>query len=58
MGSPRTGGSASSGKHVDGGGDGRGSGSELVGTLDAREVDLYGGGHGGGHWCPWALVVV
>jgi hypothetical protein len=29
-----------------------------VGTLDAREVDGYLGGHGGGHWCPWALVVV
>lgn len=58
MGSPRTGGSASSGKHVDGGGDGRGSSSELFGTFDAREGDVDRGWECGGHWCSGWLVVV
>jgi len=58
MGSPRSGGSASSGKHVDCSSDGRGSGGELLGTLNAGEVDGDLGWHGGGHWCPSWLVRV
>jgi len=58
MGSPRSGGSASSGKHVDCSSDGRGSGGELLGTLNAGEGHADGGGHGSGHWCSWWLVGV
>jgi len=39
MDSPLSGGSVSSGEHVDGGSDGRGSGSELFGTFNASEWD-------------------
>lgn len=58
MDSPLVGGSASSGKHVDCSSDGRGSGGELVGTLDAHEGDRVSGWPGGGHWSPCWLVVI
>jgi len=58
MDSPLVGGSASSGKHVDCSSDGRGSGGELVGTLDAREGVVLGVGPGGGHWTSWCLVCI
>lgn len=58
MGSPRSGGSASSGKHVDCGSDGGGSSGELLGTFNADEVDVDLLGHRGGHWCSGWLVCV
>jgi len=58
MDAPRRGGSSCSGKHVDGSGEGRGSGSELLGTLDALEGDWDDSWHREGHWCPGWLVVV